>query len=145
MNVNKLDEIIKLSPFRNMDKIKINKDDNCLLGNRCFVKMDTVKHFPTNSVTTSDSVIIKGYRFTLTELLYSPFHFQQPQCQYLLPSFVLKCIDEATKNKTICKYCIINKDDNSLNINIFVPTFDLKYLIIGLRIKHFWSSKFQIE
>ncbi|ABQ43503.1 hypothetical protein [Tanapox virus] len=148
MNISGLSDLISLNPFKNMNKIKINLNDNCVLGNRCFVKVDKVRFIPYNSVETSKPVMIRGCTFTLPELLYSPFHFQQPQIQYLMPSFVLYCIEEANKNKSTSKYCIIDKntETDELKINIFVPTF-LKsvYVIIGLRIKHFWSSKFKIE
>ncbi|AAL69766.1 SPV027 hypothetical protein [Swinepox virus] len=148
MEVYKLDQIIKMNPFRNMGKIKINEKDNCVLGNRCFVKIDKVRYIPDNCIPTTSSIKIRGHEFTLRELLYSPFHFRQPQYQYLLPSFVLNCIDEAHTYNAISMYCISNNDtkDDSLNINIFIPTkIKCIYLIIGLRIKYFWSSKFEIE
>ncbi|ASK51233.1 hypothetical protein EPTV-WA-032 [Eptesipox virus] len=148
MEITKLDEILKLQPFKNMNKIKINLDDNCILGNRCFVKIDNVRYIPNNSISTNKNVFIRGHKFSLMELLYSPFHFQQSQVQYLLPSFVLNCIDEAKKKNITCKYCITEKNNNSngLSINIFIPTILISvYIIIGLRIKDFWSSKFEIE
>ncbi|QDJ95006.1 hypothetical protein [Hypsugopox virus] len=148
MDITNLDDILKLNPFKNMDKIKINLNDKCILGNRCFVKLDKVRFIPSNAVSTNKHIYIRGYKFTLLELLYSPFHFQQPQTQYLLPSFVLNCIDEAKKKNIICKYCITEKEKNTngLNINIFIPTIlSSTYIIIGLRVKDFWSSKFEIE
>ncbi|ABI99022.1 hypothetical protein DpV84gp037 [Deerpox virus W-1170-84] len=148
MDINKLEDIINLNPFKNMKKIKINLDDNCLLGNRCFVKVGNVRYIPTNSIETSESIMIRGHKFTLLELLYSPFHFQQSQHQYILPGFILTCIEKAKRNKNICKYCITDRGDgrDSLSINIFIQTiYTSVYIIIGLRIKYFWSSNFEIE
>ncbi|AAR07386.1 29L [Yaba monkey tumor virus] len=148
MNVTVLSDLMLLNPFKNMNKVIINLNDNCVLGNRCFVKLDKVRCIPSNSVETSKPILIKGCKFTLPELLYSPFHFRRPQVQYLMPGFVLYCIEEAKKNKSESRYCIVDNDieTDELKINIFVPTF-LKsvYVIIGLRVKHFWSSKFKIE
>ncbi len=138
---------MKLQPFRNMEKIKINNEENCLMGNRCFVKIGKVRRIPNNSKNTSEPVLVRNHYCTLLDLLYSPFHFQQPQIQYVMPRFVLTCIDEAVRNKKTCRYCIDSRgEEDSLNMNIFIPTLSLtNYIIIGLRIKYFWSSKFEIE
>ncbi|AST09245.1 hypothetical protein Murmansk-050 [Murmansk poxvirus] len=148
MEIHNVDGLLKLKPFKNMNKITINQTDKCILANRCFVKLDKPRYIPSTTITISKSIKIRDHEFTLPELLYSPFHFQQPQFQYLLPGFVITCINEAIKQQKECKYCISNKDGDhfSLNLNLFIPTIkDSIYIIIGLRIKNFWKPKFEIE
>ncbi|WCS84452.1 Protein F15 [Monkeypox virus] len=147
MEIFNVEELINMKPFKNINKITINQKDNCILANRCFVKIDTPRYIPSTSISSSNIIRIRNHDFTLSELLYSPFHFQQPQFQYLLPGFVLTCIDKVSKQQKECKYCISNRgDDDSLSINIFIPTINKSiYIIIGLRMKNFWKPKFEIE
>lgn len=44
MNVTRLEQVIGLQPFHDMDRVKINRKENCILGNRCFVKLAEVFH-----------------------------------------------------------------------------------------------------
>ncbi|QHR82570.1 hypothetical protein [Brazilian porcupinepox virus 1] len=147
MDIIKFDDILSLNPFKHMSKTKINNVDNCILANRSFVKFDNIRYIPLNSLHVNSLIDIRGYKYTLLELLYSPFILQQYNYQYLLPSFVLNCINKAIKNKKVCKYYVKDLgDDNGINITIFIPTINSnKYIIIGLKLKDFWSIKFKID
>ncbi|AOP31531.1 hypothetical protein SKPV-WA-052 [Skunkpox virus] len=148
MEIFNVEELINMKPFKNMNKITINQKDNCILANRCFIKIDTPRYIPSASINNSKIIRIRNHNFTLSDVLYSPFHFQQPQFQYLLPGFVLTCVDKVSKKRKECRYCISNKsgNDDSLNINLFIPTVkESVYIIIGLRIKNFWTATFEIE
>nr|AAQ24188.1 putative F15L protein [Squirrelpox virus] len=149
MNVSKLADVMTLQPFRSMTKVKINSDGDCVLANRCFVKVSQVRAISRNAVTTDETVRFRNHEFTLSELLFSLFHFQRPQFQYLLPGFVLSCIDEAARNNKTCHYCIVHRDNSDrhdLNLNVFVPTATNQlYVVIGLRIRSFWSATFEID
>ncbi|QAV38900.1 m024L [Myxoma virus] len=148
MNVSTLDDVLKLNPFKHMNRIKINREEKCLLGSTSFIKIDKVKHIPGNAVNVSKSIHVRGQDFTLSELLYSPLYFQQARGQCIMPHFVLKCIDEAKKNRMVCKYCTVTKssDPQGLNANIFIPTkTESTYIIIGIRIKSYWSVTFRVE
>ncbi|AUL80457.1 CPXV064 protein [Vaccinia virus] len=136
-----------MKPFKNMNKITINQKDNCILANRCFVKIDTPRYIPSTPISNSNIIRIRNHDFTLSELLYSTFHFQQPQFQYLLPGFVLTCIDQVSKQQKKCKYRISNRgDDDRLSIDRFIPTINKSiYIIIDLRMKNFWKPKFEIQ
>ena len=147
MNVTRLEQVIGLQPFHDMDRVKINRKENCILGNRCFVKLAEVFHMPRCSVPTSASLCANNHSFTLHELLYSPFHYKQPQYQYLLPSFVFTCIELARKNNQTSYYCKADRanEEGSLNLNIFVPTLARSmYVVIGIRIKDYWVEAFEI-
>ncbi|APG58236.1 protein F15 [BeAn 58058 virus] len=147
MNVLNLDDIIKLNPFKHMGKVKINANENCILGNGSFIKVDFIRNMPKNVVKVTESIKIRDVNFTLLDLLYSPFHFQQSQNQYLLPSFVLKSIDISMKKNNLCKYYVNDLgNENGISILIFIPTLNInKYIIIGLRFKKFWSIVFNIN
>ncbi|AKJ93683.1 hypothetical protein RCNV-85A-037 [Raccoonpox virus] len=147
MEIFNVEELINMKPFKNMNKITINQKDNCILANRCFVKIDTPRYIPQSSINNYKTIRIRNHNFTLSDVLYSPFHFQQPQFQYLLPGFVLSCIDKVSKKQKECRYCISkNGDNDSLSINLFIPTVNESvYIIIGLRIKNFWTATFEIE
>ncbi|AFB76932.1 hypothetical protein COTV046 [Cotia virus SPAn232] len=146
MNVLNIDDIIRLNPFKHMGKAKINYTDNCILGNGCFIKIDNIRNISKKLVNVRESIKIRNINFTLLDLLYSPFHFQQSQNQYLLPSFVLQSIETSMK-KNICKYYVNDLgNENGISIMIFIPTLIInKYIIIGLRLKKFWSVVFNIN
>ncbi|QGN68026.1 hypothetical protein EMCLV028L [Equine molluscum contagiosum-like virus] len=147
MNVTRLDQVIGLRPFHDMSRVKINRKENCILANRCFVKLAEVFHMPKCSVPTSASMRVNNHSFTLHELLYSPFHYKQLQYQYLLPGFVFTCIEIASRNRRTCYYCKADRlhEEDSLNLNIFVPTTTKSfYVVIGVRIKHYWSELFEL-
>ncbi|ANS71108.1 hypothetical protein [Pteropox virus] len=145
MEVSTLEDIIALKPFYSMSKTKRNEEQNCIMGNRCFVKVSSVRHIPSRSIDATAPIFLRNQKFYLEDLLFSPFHFSRMQYQYLSPGFVMKCINRAKPKKTV--FCVTEKtlNDNKLSIDVFVPTTDpTKYLIIGLRVVDFWKSKFEI-
>ncbi|AWU47065.1 hypothetical protein DP163_gp020 [Sea otter poxvirus] len=143
MNITKLDEIMHMKPFSSMSKIKRSDDKCCIMGNKCFVKIGAVRHIPDRAIDVSSPIFLRKQRFSLQDLLYSFFHFKRSQIQYLVPGFVMRCICAAAPKK--CFYCITEKlkNDDNLTLDIFIPTTDdTKYLIIGIRVHHFWTTKF---
>uniref|UniRef100_A0AAU7E1L7 Protein F15 n=1 Tax=Rousettus bat poxvirus TaxID=3141933 RepID=A0AAU7E1L7_9POXV len=147
MNVTRLEQLIQLKPFYDMTRIKINAKENCILGNRCFVKVAQVFRMPRHSVPTSDCLTVNGVAFSLHELMYSPFFYKKPQFQHLLPSFVFSCIDAAQRNHRVCHYCKADRtgDERDLDLNIFIPTTNRSmYVVIGIRVKEFWTSAFEL-
>lgn len=147
MNVTRLEQLIQLGPFKDMSRVKINAKENCILGNRCFVKVAQVFHMPRHSVPTTTSMAMNGFAFSLHDLMYSPFFYKRLQFQYLMPSFVFKCIETAQKNNKVCYYCKADRADDAseLNLNIFVPTQTKSfYVVIGIRVKAYWMTAFEL-
>ncbi|UWX11277.1 CRPV-168 [Crowpox virus] len=147
MDVSRLDQLLSMHPFSDMDNVIINEKENCILGNRCFVKISEVYNMPMCCVNTEQCLSMDNLKFSLVEILYSPFHYKQLQYQYLMPQFIFKCIKEAHRKKRSCYYCFTKKKEhNSLNIDIFIPTTNVKsYIVIGLRIKDFWRQSFKVN
>ncbi|AID46615.1 hypothetical protein fep_107 [Pigeonpox virus] len=147
MNVSRLEELISMNPFSDMDNIIINEKEKCILGNRCFVKLSEVYNMPMCCIDTSQCLTMDRFKFSLNELLYTPFYYKQLQYQYLTPQFIFRCIQEANENNMSCYYCYTKKKEhNGLNIDIFIPTTNSKsYIVIGLRIKDFWKQSFKVN
>ncbi|QHG62587.1 hypothetical protein [Cetacean poxvirus 1] len=149
MDVNKLEDLYPLNPLRNMKKIKMSLDRKCIFGNECFLKVDEVYKIPKNAVDVNSCIIVRRVKFTLLDLLYSPFQFHHNKQQIIMPLFIVSCIKEVVKKQQVCKYAVIQNKNNQydgLSINIFIPTTNkATYIIIGLRFKYFWSSTFKIE
>ncbi|ARF02716.1 SWPV1-121 [Shearwaterpox virus] len=147
MDVSCLDQLLSMHPFSDMDNVIINEKENCILGNRCFVKISEVYNMPMCCINTKQCFHMKKFTFSLGEILYSPFHYKQLQYQYLMPQFIFKCIEEANERNMSCYYCSTKKKEHdSLNIDIFIPTINSKsYIVIGLRIKDFWKQSFKVN
>ncbi|AAR83478.1 hypothetical protein CNPV132 [Canarypox virus] len=146
MDVSRLDQLLSMHPFSDMDNVIINEKENCILGNRCFVKISEVYNMPI-CFNTEQCVSMDRLKFSLVEILYSPFYYKQLQYQYLMPQFIFKCINEANNKKKTCSYCFTKKKEhNSLNIDIFIPTTNPRYyIVIGLRIKDYWRQSFKVN
>ncbi|QRY18933.1 ORF-63 [Teiidae poxvirus 1] len=147
MNVSRLEELISMCPFSDMNNVIINKKENCILGNRCFVKISEVYNMPIYCINTKQCLPMNKFKFSLNELLYSPFHYKQLQYQYLTPQFIFRCIEKANEKNMSCYYCYTKKkEQDNLNIDIFVPTMVSKlYVVIGLRIRDFWKQSFKVK
>ncbi|ALA62450.1 hypothetical protein [Turkeypox virus] len=145
MDVSRLEQLLSMNPFSDMKNVVIDEKEKCILGNRCFVKISEVRSMPLYCINTEQCLIINSFRFSLKELLYSPFHYKQLQYQYLMPEFIFRCIKEANEKNMQCYYCYTKKREyNGLNLDIFIPTIksNRSYVVIGLRIKDFWRRSF---
>ncbi|ATI20968.1 F15L conserved protein [Western grey kangaroopox virus] len=144
MEVAGLEQLISLRPFNDMNNVTINKEGKCILANRCFVKLAEVYNMPVCRIPTHDSISVNSFKFSLNELLYSPFHYKHLQYQYLLPRFIFQCIESAKRKNRTCYYCYIHKNayPGDLNMDIFVPTTGEAYVVIGLRIRDYWRTSF---